>query len=251
MSNLLSFRPFFLVLLLCLILTGCSGRKHKPETSAEEYFSQGERYYEKNLYDDAIASWEKARDTFYSPELSKLVDLKIAEAYYVSERYQEATVAYNEFIQKYPNDTRIPEILYSLGMSYYRQILSRDRDQTNTENALLTFEDLNRRFPDNNHAAEVDNLILRSRTRLADHEVYVGWFYLKKKRYQASIQRLENVLRDFPDYYYRDEAYYYLIKAYVRNGETAKAQEVYQQLSRQFPNSDKTADAQSLIARHS
>ena len=58
-------------------------------------------------------------------------------------------------------------------MSYYNQILSADRDQTSTENALKSFERMNREFPANPHSQEAENLMLRCRTRLADHEVYV------------------------------------------------------------------------------
>ena len=240
---------FFFPLLLCLFLAACGGSKVKPEDSAEKYFQEGEGYFESNLYDDAIASWEKVRDTFYSPELSMLAELKIAEAYYVSKRYEEAAVAFEDFLKQHPNDFRAPTILYRMGLSYYQQILSADRDQTSTENALHSFQELVRRYPDDSNAQEAGYLIQRCKTRLAEHEVYVGWFYLMKKRYQASIKRLEGVLESFPDYYYRDEAYFYLVKNYTQIGRFEEAQKYFNKLTEEFPGSDYTDDARELIEK--
>lgn len=235
------------VLALILFLAACGTTKVKPKTSAEKYFREGEVYLEKKLYEDAIASWEKVRDTYYSPELSMLAELKIAETYYISERYSEAATAFSDFLNNHPNDFRADTILYRLGLSYYQQILAADRDQTNTENALTTFQQLQRRFPNNQNAQEVSHLIQRCKTRLAEHEVYVGAYYLKKKFYQPAIKRLENVLSTFPEYYYRDEAFYYLGRAYYKTGQKDKARKTFQLLIDQFPGSDFTDKARTFI----
>jgi outer membrane protein assembly factor BamD len=237
----------FATLVILILLTACSGTKVEPKSSAEKYFQQGERYLEKKLYEDAISSWEKVRDTYHSPELSMLAELKIAETYYVTERYSEAAAAFSDFLDSHPNDFRAATVLYRLGLSYYRQILSADRDQTNTENALHTFQQLQQRFPANPNAQEVSHLIQRCRTRLAEHEVYVGAYYLKKKLYGPAIKRLEAVLETFPDYYYRDEAFYHLGKAYLKTGETDKAQQIFRDLFEQFPGSDYVDDARDLL----
>ncbi len=240
---------YLLPILVCLFLAACSGSKAKPQTSAEEYFQKGEAQFESNLYDDAIASWEKVRDTFYSPELSMLAELKIAEAYYVSKRYEEAAIAFQDFLKQHPDDFRAATILYRMGLCYYQQILSPDRDQTSTENALHSFEELVRRYPDDPNAQEAGYLIQRCKTRLAEHEVYVGWFYLKQRRYQAAITRLQGIVKSFPDYYYRDEAYYYLVKAYTEIGRPEEAQQYLKKLTDEFPGSDYTDDARDLIVK--
>lgn len=241
---------YLLAIMVLLGLGACSG-KQAEQTSAEKYFQQGEAYFESNLYNEAIASWEKVRDTFYSPQLSMLAELKIAESYYVTERFAEAATAYQDFLNQHPNDFRIPTVLYRLGLSYYQQIRSADRDQTATENALRAFQELVRRFPDDGNAQEAGYLIQRCKTRLAEHEVYVGWFYLRYEHYAAAINRLENILQSFPDYYYRDEAFYYLGKAYLKNQQIDKARNTFNQLFEQFPGSDYSEDARELLDEQS
>lgn len=240
-------KKYFAIAFICFLLAACGGGKVKPENSAEKYFQEGERFFESNLYEDAIASWEKVRDTFYSPELSMLAELKIAETYYVSERYAEAATAFADFLKQHPNDFRAATILYRLGLSYYQQILSADRDQTHTENALRTLQEFVQRFPDDQNAREARYLIQRCKTRLAEHEVYVGTYYLKKKLYKPAIKRLEAVLKSFPDYYYRDEAFFYLGRAYLKTDQPHKSREIFQQLFDQFPGSDYVEEAQELL----
>ncbi|MBN1958789.1 MAG: outer membrane protein assembly factor BamD [Desulfuromonadales bacterium] len=244
-------KKYVVLIVVSLLLAACGGGKAKPENSAAKYFQEGERFFESNLYEDAIASWEKVRDTFYSPELSMLAELKIAETYYVSERYAEAATAFADFLKQHPNDFRAATILYRLGLSYYQQILSADRDQTHTENALRTFQELVQRFPNDPNAQEAGYLIQRCKTRLAEHEVYIAAYYVKKKLYKPAIKRLEDVLATFPDYYYRDEAFFYLGKAYLKSGQNDKAQTIFQQLFDQFPGSDYVEDAQELLEDNS
>jgi len=243
----MSHKYLFLVVFSVLI-TACSGPKPSNTETAEKYFQKGEAAYEAGLYEDAIESWGKVRDTYHSPALNMLAELKIAESYYQAERYEEAAAAYQDFLQQHPNDSRLDDVLYRLGLSHYQQILSADRDQTSTINAMRSFEELLRRYPDYPLAEEAKMLIQRCRNRLAEHEVYVGNFYLKTEKYQAAIQRLERVLLQYPNYYYRDEAYYYLGKAYLMAGEKEKSEQVFNRLTEQFPGSEFQLKAMEFTA---
>lgn len=240
---------YLFIALLALFLAACSSQKVVPRNSAEKYFQEGERFYESNLFEDAIASWEKVRDSYYSPELNMLAELKIAETYYRSERYEEAVTAYADYLKQHPNDNRIDDVIYRLGLSHYQQILSADRDQTSTRNAIDVFNQLLNRFPDYPQAEEVGYLIQRCRNRLAEHETYVGRFYLKRGHYQAAITRLEATLADYPNFFYRDEAYFFLGQAYLKIGKKDQAKDIFNQLFEQFPGSEYLIEAQKVLAK--
>ncbi len=241
------FKLSILILIILLTSACSSSRPATPEQNAEKLFQSAERLLERGLWEDALTAWEQVRDAYYTPELSMLAELKIAETYYLAERYPEAATSYKEFLRRYPDDFRASTTLFRLGQSYYRQILSPDRDQTNTRNALNTFEEFLRKYPNDPNAARAEQLALRARTRLADHEVYVGRFYLKRKHYQPAIERLENILIQFPEYYYRDEAFFFLGRAYLATGQTTEAQQILTQLIEEFPASSYYDKASKLL----
>ena len=246
---MIGFLKFCIALLMIVLTAACSSSRPTPEQDAVKSFQSAERLLERGLWEDAITAWEQVRDTYYTPELSMLAELKIADTYFLSDRYPEAALGYSEFLRRYPNDFRAPTVLFRLGQSYYRQILSRDRDQTNTRLALNTFEEFLRKYPANPDADQAAQLALRARTRLADHEVYVGRFYLQRKQYQPAISRLENILKEFPDYYFRDEAFFFLGRAYIGAGKTDQALQVLEKLIEEFPTSVYHDRARKILSR--
>ena len=241
-------RLLFLAVLL-LLATACASTKDTQSKTAEEYLLEGERYFENGQYQQAIASWEKVRETFYSPELNVLAELKIAEAHFLAKDYVEAAAAYEDFIKQHPDHERTPQVLFQLGMSYYNQILSADRDQTATRNALVTFESLVKRFPADPKKPEAQVLIARCRDRLAEHELQVGHFYLRTGAYQAAINRLQGVFSLYPDYSHRDRVYFYLGQAYLKIGERQQAAAAFNTLFNEFPQSEYIKEAQNIAGK--
>jgi outer membrane protein assembly factor BamD len=244
-------RYLLLLLLLSVSLSACS-KPVVPEThDAGYYFAEGETFFDKGLYDDAVASWQKARESYYSPELNIIVELKIAEANFLSEKYLEAAAAYEDFLKQHPNNDRVPDALYLLGLSYFKQILPPDRDQTATNNAMVTFADLLKRFPRDPRSEEVKLLISRCRDVLAGHEVYVGRFYLRTGHYAAAISRIEGMFASYPKYFRSDEAWFYLGQAYLKTGEKTKAIKAFNTIFNDFPGSPYTSEAHEMLEKSS
>ncbi|WP_020675483.1 outer membrane protein assembly factor BamD [Geopsychrobacter electrodiphilus] len=243
------FRSLLFSLILLILLTACNPTIVPPPRSADYYFKEGERFFDSHLYEDAVASWKKVRDSYYSPELNKLAELKIAEAQYLSDNFEEAASSYSAFVKEHPRDKRLPDALYFLGMSYYKQMLSEDRDQTATENALHTFQRFMKDYPSDKRIEEVSVLVQRTRNRLAEREVYIGRFYLRTGHYQAAINRLKGILKEFPNYYYRDEAFFYLGTAYLKLHRKKEAADIFNTLFDQFPDSQYISQAQKILAK--
>ena len=221
-----------------------------PAKNAGVYFQEGEDFFEKGLYADAIASWEKVRDSYYSPEMNTLAELKIADAHFLAEDYLEAGVAYEEFLRNHPDHPRVADVLYQLGLSYIYQMLNIDQDQSATIYALNAFQTLKDRFPEDRRMEEVQIYIDRCLNQLAASEVQVGQFYLRTKSYAASISRLTGVLKKYPNFYQRDKTYYLLGQAYLMNGEKEEAVASFNTLFDDYVGSEYILDAQRFIEKN-
>ncbi len=237
---------FFLLSLL--LLAACApSTVVPPAKNAGVYFQEGEGFFEKGLYSDAIASWEKVRDSYFSPELNTLAELKIAEAHFLGEEFIEAAVAYEAFLTNHPDHPRVADVLYQLGLSYTFQILAADQDQTSTAYALNAFKTLQNRFPEDRRKEEVQIYIDRCLNQLAASELNIGSYYLRTESYSASINRVEGLLKKYPNYYERDKAYYTLGQAYLLGGEKEKAIVAFNTLFDDYVGSEFILDAQRFI----
>lgn len=235
--------------LALLVLAGCAETVAPPPRTADYYLQEGDTFLADERYDDAIAAWQKVRDNFFSPESNALAEFKIAEAYFLAERYPEAAVAYEDYLKQHPDDSRSAEILYRLGLSYYRQILPPDRDQTATRNALSTFETLLARFPADAHKEEVLEMQDHCRQQFAAHELYVGSFYLRTGYIDAAIGRLKAIPGAYPQFAELDAVYFFLGKAYLERSEKQLAAETFNRLFKDYPESRFILKAQKLLEK--
>jgi outer membrane protein assembly factor BamD len=228
------------------LLLGCSTPQvTKP---ADVLYKEGEQYYQDGKYEDAIASWKKVKESFESPEQSNKAELGIADAYFLNKDYIEAAAGYEDFRKLHPKHQQADFALYRLGMSYYNQIHGIDTDQTPVKNAQTTFASYLKLYPDGAKRTEVEEKNRDCRDKELQYELYVGRFYLKTDEYKAAIARFEESLKMFSDATRRDEVLYYLGKAYLKDGQTAKGHEILSTLIREFPGSAYVADATKALA---
>ena len=240
----------FMLLLSLLVLTACAAKTAAPDKGAGDYFQEGEAFFAEGNYKEAVTSWEKVRESYLSPELNTLTELKIAEAHFLNKEYVEAAITYEAFLKNHPDHARMPDVLYHLGLSYMYQILNPDQDQTSTVAALNAFTSLRERFPDDRRMQEVNLYINRCKNQLADSELNIARFYLRTDYYSPAINRIDSLLKSYPLYYKRDEAYFYLGKAYLLNGEKDKAEAALNTLINDYVSSEFVTDARQLIQKN-
>jgi outer membrane protein assembly factor BamD len=233
-------------LLALFLLSGCMSATPAPKTAAE-YYREGEEKFARGDYREALESLEKVREIYESAELNMQAALKIADTHFAAEDYVEAAAAYEDFLKQHPAHPQTSRALYQLGMSYFKQILAIDRDQTATRNAMVAFESLANLYPDAPQAGEAPDLIRYCRDHLAESELYVGRFYLKTEEYRAAIGRLRDIMNAYPDFSGMDRVHYFLGLAYLENGHPPLAAVQFETLLREYPRSELTGKTQDIL----
>ncbi|MFZ4856941.1 MAG: outer membrane protein assembly factor BamD [Desulfuromonadaceae bacterium] len=235
-----------LTIFASIAFQGCS--TPQVNKSADLLYKEGEQFFMDKKYQDAIVQWKKVKETYQSPELSTRAELGIANAYFMNEDFIEAAAGYEDFRKMHPKHPQGDFALYRQGLSYYSQIHSIDTDQTPVKNAQMILASYLTLYPAGEHLAEVQEKNRDCRDKQLQYELYVGRFYLKTDAYKAAIGRFETSLKMFPETARRDEVLFYLGKAYLEDGQKAKAQEVLGQLIREFPGSAHGVDANKLLS---
>lgn len=234
--------------LLLSLLAACASIP--IETQPAAVYKEGESLYELKHYDDAIAQYKKVRDAYASTELSSSAELRIADAYFESERYIEASSEYTQFLKLHPIHQKAAYTLYRLGLSDYNQITGIDRDQTPQKNSVMHFEEFLNKYPKSEYSKDVSEKLEAVRIQLLQHEQYVASFYYRTEKYDSAIKRLEDALKNFPKNSLHDETWFLLGASRLKSGETDKAREAFNRLSTDFPDSKFIIQASKLLEKY-
>jgi outer membrane protein assembly factor BamD len=238
----------YIVFFLLIFAAGCSSTadiKRAPET----YFKEGQNYYAKGKYEEAITQWKKVKESYSSPLLTTIAELKIADAQFSSKNYIEAAVEYENFRKLHPNNEKAPYALYRLGLCNFNQIKKIDTDQTPLKNAQNSFETFLKEYPGSELTAQVREKLELCKTKESQYEIYVGRFYLRTNQYVSAITRLKGALEKFPTSPANDEALLYLGQAYIKTGDKPNAKESLERLLKDYKTSKHAEKARKLLAK--
>jgi outer membrane protein assembly factor BamD len=248
-----------LSLLMWLPAAGCSlpsmpsfswsSSEPKVDATAEALFQDGMKYFKEKRYARALDHFTKLRSEHpFSPQLT-LAELHIADAYYLNQQYPEAINAFKEFEMMHPSNENMPFVIYRLGLSYFDQFTSVDRDQKNTEIAKTYFETVIAKYPKSPHAAEAKDKLAKCNGYLAEHDFNVAHFYLQQEKYPAARDRFEEIVRKYRGTPAAAKSLFFLGESYRNEKNNVKAALAYEALLQHYPDSQFASQARTQLAR--
>jgi outer membrane protein assembly factor BamD len=200
-------RTIVLTLTLCLAFTllfgGCASIKklfgEDEEKAASELMVDGTDAFEKGRFEEAKENFQKLKDRYPYSKYAVIAELRMADAMYEKEDYDEAYEAYDEFERLHPKNPEIPYVIYQKGMCQFQQVKTIDREQAHTLKAKEEFERLIGRFPRDEYAQKARKNLRKCMIFLADYELYVANYYYKNGKYRAALARYTYLIEHFPD----------------------------------------------------
>lgn len=234
---------------LALYAAGCGPAKTavKPRTDPQAQYLKGSVALSGERYEDAETAFKDILEEHPLSPYAVEAELLIGDVYYGMGKYDEAAAFYTNFAALHPAHPRASYALFQKGMSYLRGVLTIDRDQTSTKKALFAIEDLISAYPQSQFDGAAREIAGFLRTRLAEREFYVGRFYFKGKNYKGALARFRDLLKEYPEAGYSDQALYYIGESYLRLGEDGLAREVFTTLVTDFPESPYASGARTRL----
>ena len=235
-------------LLAAMVLAGCSTDEPEyVERPVEELYNEAVDAVESEEYDQAADLFlEVERQHPYSIWATK-AQLMSAFSYYSNGQYDDAILAVDRFIQLHPGNRDVGYAYYLKALSYYEQITDVGRDQRNTEQALVSLEEVIRRFPNSGYARDAGLKLDLTRDHLAGKEMEVGRYYHERDNYLAAINRYRNVIENYQTTTHVPEALHRLSEAYVAMGIEPEARANAAVLGYNFPGSEWYLDSYELV----
>lgn len=171
----------------------------EDEETSQQLALDGMEEFQRGNYKKSLEKFEKLKDWYPFSRLAILAELKIPDCHYKLGEYDKAVEGYEQFINLHPRNEAVPQAIYYVGMCYFEQIATVDRDQTSARKALDTFGQLKKHFPENEYTIKAEEKINDCLKSLAGNEFYIGVFYYKSKHYKAAFHRFQNIITNYPD----------------------------------------------------
>ena len=221
-----------LIILFTIELIGCSTFLSEEERtknwSAKRFYSEAKESLDSGNYKSAIDMYEKLEARYPFGKYATQSQLDVAYAYYKYAEPESALAAANRFLRLHPNSKQAPYALYLKGLVNFNRSLgflsrfiptdSTQRDPGASQDSFKDFSELVRRYPRSDYAKDAHKRLLYLRNNIAQSEVNIAQFYLKKKAYIAAVRRASKVIEHYQKTPAVKPALEVMIKAYDKMG---------------------------------
>ena len=184
------------------------------ESQVLEVYSEGMKSLNEGDVIFAAKKFNEAETLFPQSEWAPKSSLMAAYSYYTQDYYLETILELERFLRVYPKHNNIDYAYYLLGVSYYEQIVDEKKDLQSIVRAKYYFDYLIKNFPKTEYSIDSEFKIGLIEDILASKELYIGRYYLEKKKWIPAINRFRNIVDNYETTIYTEEALHRLVEVY-------------------------------------
>lgn len=247
-------------LFVVLNLFGCGLAETKPETwSVNHLYQEAKEAFDGGDYQTAIKYYEILEARFPFEKYAQQAHLNLIYSYYKYDEPESAIIAANRFIKLYPRHPNVDYAYYLKALVNFERnqgVLDRilpidrsQRDQNAARQAFQDFKELMRRFPKSRYSQDTRQRMIHLRNRLAEYELHVARFYMKRNAYVAAANRAKGVIESFQGTPAVSEALVILAKAYKVMGLNELSDSALKVLALNYPKHEGIAEVNRLVVK--
>ena len=211
-----------ILLIFIIFFNSCAKKDLKENLITEksldlqvfEVYSEGMKSLQEGDVIFAAKKFNEAEILFPQSEWAPKSALMAAYSYYTQDYYFETILELERFLRIYPNYKNIDYAYYLLGISHYEQIIDEKKDLQSIMNAKYYFNYIIKNFPDTEYSIDSEFKIGLIEDILASKELYIGRYYLEKKKWIPAINRFRNIVDNYETTIYTEEALHRLVEVY-------------------------------------
>ena len=208
--------------LIFLLIISCSKNLPEKKITAEkemefqmiEAYNEGLKELERGDALFAAKKFNEAEILFPQSDYAPRAALMAAYSYYSQDYYGDAIAELDRFIRVYPNHPRNDYAEYLLGLCFYEQIVDEKKDLQSITDAKITFQNLIKKYPKTDFAIDANYKLDLINDILAAKEIYIGRYYMEKKKWIPAINRFRSIIDQYDTTIYVEEALYRLVEIY-------------------------------------
>ena len=241
----MNFFKFFCLLIFISITISCTKEKVKKSVINEKNLdAQVYEAYQKGMDSlevgdvlFAAKKFNEAEILFPQSEWAPKSALMAAYSYYTQDYYKDAIAELERFIRVYPYYKDLDYAYYLLAISHYEQIVDEKKDLQSIIDAKKNFSLLIKDYPNTEYALDAEFKLDFINDILASKEMYLGRYYLQKKKWIPAINRFRTIIDEYDTTIYTEEALHRLVEVYYIIGLKDEAEKYAKLLSYNYQSS--------------
>ena len=218
-----------LVLLLALLVSGCkTNREDDLKSGPEIIYDRAQKSLASQDYDNAIRLYEALNARYPFAAESRQARLDLIFAYYKARETESAIDAAETFIRENPTHPRVDYAWYVKGLVDFERtpnFLERwfkvdlnERPPQTARKAFASFRKVVEDYPKSEYAHDARRRMVYLRNRLADYQLYVARYYMKRGAWVAAAQRAKETIEQYDGAPAVREALEIMVQSYERLG---------------------------------
>lgn len=237
-----------IVVTLLVTLAGCSSKRGgvNPADDAYKIYRKGEKSMQSRNYATAIGQFEYLQAVYPFSEYAKQAQLDLMYAYYRSKEPDAAVEAADQFLLENPTHPRVDYAHYLKGLVYFERdrgpmekLLRVDlskRPPNRMEDSYRNFAIVATQYPDSIYAQDARQRMVYLRSRLAEYEIHVASYYVRRGAFVAASSRAKYVLENFQQTPSVVPALQIMVSAYRQMGLDELASDSMRVLEENYPD---------------
>ena len=221
-TNLVFLRNFLIVVLI----VSCSSNEELPDERLveKELYDQAQSRLKSASYSTAIISLESLESRFPFGRYAEQAQAELIYAYYMNSQFEASESAAQRFINLHPRHSHTGYAYYMKGLAaftddagLFTRYFQSDLAKREIIMAQKSFDELSEfisRYPNSKYVPHAKQRMIYLRNLLAEHEIYVADFYMKRGAYLAAVGRAKYVIEHLPNTPQTPYALSILIEAY-------------------------------------
>ena len=214
------------IFILLLIVSSCSSNEEMPDERLveKELYDQAQTRLKNGSFSTAILSLEALESRFPFGRYAEQAQAELIYAYYMNSQFEASQSAAERFINLHPRHSHTGYAFYMKGLAaftddsglfsrYFQSDLAK-REVVMAQTSFGELSEFISRYPDSKYVPHAKQRMIYLRNLLAEHEIYVADFYMKRGAYLAAIGRAKYVIENLPNTPQTPFALSILVEAY-------------------------------------
>ena len=201
-------RVLLLAIGIVALTAGCrSHRADDAKSGPEVIYARAQKAMKNGSFAEAIKSFETLQSRFPFSEPARQAQLDLIYAYYKNREVDPAIDAADTFIRENPTNPRADYAYYMKGLVYFERpanFLERyfkvdlsQRPPVNSRKSFEALDELIKKYPHSQYVGDARQRMVFLRNRLADFELYVAKYYMRRGAYVGALNRAKYCVENY------------------------------------------------------